>query len=122
MVLVAPKKKPTTSVHHKRRRGEHHKRTHDYHKAYWPYLPMAMIVVLGILANAFWGTIQRGILGYATEMSITGLLEETNKQRANNGLTGLTINEQLNQAAQAKAEDMAARDYWSHNTPEGNPP
>lgn len=122
MVLVASKKKPTTSVHHKKRRGEHHKRTHDYHKPYWPYLPMALIVALGILANTFWGTIQHGLLGYATDMSISGLLQETNKQRTDNGLAGLTLNDQLNQAAQAKADDMAARDYWSHNTPEGNPP
>jgi len=122
MVLVAPKKKPTTTTHHRKRRGEHHKRSRDYHKAYWPYLPMALIVTLGILANTFWGTIQHGLLGYATDMSVSGLLQATNDQRTGNGLAGLTLNDQLNQAAQAKADDMAARDYWSHNTPEGNPP
>jgi len=121
MVLVANKKK-SVPVHEKKRHGRHHKRTPDYHKAYWPYLPMALIVFLGILANTFWGTIQHSILGYATDMSISGLLQETNKHRADNGLPGLTLNDQLTQAAQAKAEDMAARDYWSHNTPEGNPP
>lgn len=83
---------------------------------------MALIVVLGILANTFWGTIQRNILGYATDMSISGLLQETNKHRTSHGLQDLTLNDQLMQAAQTKAEDMAARDYWSHNTPEGNPP
>src|SRR5690606_34410957 len=46
----------------------------------------------------------------------------TNTQRTANGLTGLTLNGQLNAAAQAKADDMAARDYWSHNTPEGDAP
>ncbi|MBX6333902.1 CAP domain-containing protein [Candidatus Saccharibacteria bacterium] len=121
MVLVANKKK-SVPVHEKKRHGRHHKRTPDYHKPYWPYLPMALIVFLGILANTFWGTIQHSILGYATDMSISGLLQETNKHRADNGLPGLTLNDQLTQAAQAKAEDMAARDYWSHNTPEGNPP
>lgn len=83
---------------------------------------MAAIVTLGVLANSFWGTIQRHVLAYATDMSISGLLQETNEERAGGGLAGLSLNALLNQAAQAKADDMAARDYWSHNTPEGNPP
>lgn len=122
MVLVAPKKKRTVSVHDKRRRGEHHKQSHDYHKAYWPYLPMALIVGIGIVVNTFWGTIQQNVLSYATNMSVSGLLQETNEERIAGGLGSLALNSKLNSAAQAKANDMAARDYWSHNTPEGNPP
>ena len=121
MVLVTQKKKPT-SIHHKRRHGQHHKHSLDYHKAYWPYLPLSIIVALGFVVNTFWGTIQQSVLNYATEMSASNLLQETNEERTANGLAGLTINTTLNQAAQAKADDMAARDYWSHNTPEGNPP
>jgi hypothetical protein len=55
-------------------------------------------------------------------MSISGLLSDTNAQRSANGVASLSLNNQLNAAAQAKADDMAARNYWSHNTPEGNPP
>ncbi len=121
MVLVAHKKR-TVSIHDKRRQGQHHKRSSDYQKAYWPYLPMALIVGLGIMANTFWGTIQQHVLSYATNMSISGLLQETNEERVAGGLGSLTLNATLNQAAQAKANDMAARNYWSHNTPEGNPP
>ncbi len=122
MVLVTSKKKRPTPVHHKRRRGEHHKKSHDYHKAYWPYLPMALIVTLGILANTYWGAIQHRVLDYATSMSANGLLQKTNEERVGGGLANLTINSKLNNAAQAKANDMAARNYWSHNTPEGSPP
>ncbi len=121
MVLVATKKR-SVSIHEKRRQGRHHKHSPDYHKAYWPYLPMGLIVGLGILVNTFWGTIQHGVLSYATNMSISGLLQETNNQRVSGGLASLALNGLLNQAAQAKANDMASRDYWSHNTPEGNPP
>jgi hypothetical protein len=121
MVLVTQKKRPT-SIHHKRRHGKHHKPSPDYHKAYWPYLPLGIIVGLGMLVNAFWGTIQQSVLSYATNMSVSSLLQETNEERIGTGLNGLTLNAQLNQAAQAKADDMAARDYWSHNTPDGNPP
>lgn len=121
MVLVAPKKR-THSIHDKRRHGRHHKRSDDYHKAYWPYLPMALIVGLGVVVNIFWGTVQQSVLSYATNMSASGLLQNTNQERVGSGLKSLTLNAKLNQAAQAKANDMAARNYWSHNTPEGNPP
>lgn len=120
MVLVSkPKRSP--SIHAKRRSGRHHKQTPDYHKTYWPYIPLAMIVGLGVLVNSLWPTLQN-VLGYATNMSISGLLEATNEQRATGQLASLSINSQLNQAAQAKAEDMASRNYWSHDTPDGTPP
>jgi Cysteine-rich secretory protein family len=121
MVLVTKKKRPT-SAHHKRRQGQHHSHDTGYHKAYWPYLPIALIVGLGFVVNAFWGNIQQHVLSYATDMSIGSLLQETNEERRAAGLGSLTLNTQLNQAAQAKADDMAARNYWSHNTPNGDPP
>jgi len=121
MVLVATKKRPVTH-HEKKRRGRHHKRDPDYHKAYWPYLPMAIIVSLGVLANTFWGTIQQNVLSYATDMSLSGLLQETNEERVAGGLGNLALNSKLNSAAQTKADDMATRDYWSHNTPDGEQP
>ncbi len=121
MVLVS-KTKRSHSIHHKRRHGHHHKQSPDYHKPYWPYLPLGIIIGLGVLVNSFWGVVQQAVLGYATNTTISGLVEETNSQRATASLNGLSINEKLNKAAQAKAEDMAARNYWSHNTPEGNPP
>jgi hypothetical protein len=55
-------------------------------------------------------------------MSISSLLQTTNQRRAENGAGALTNNAALNAAAQAKANDMMTRDYWSHNTPDGNPP
>jgi hypothetical protein len=55
-------------------------------------------------------------------MSIQGLLGSTNAARAANGVASLTLNTKLDASAQAKANDMAAKDYWSHNTPDGSPP
>lgn len=120
MVLVQQPKRPHT-IHHKRRTGTHHKRTPDYNKTYWPYLPLAALVGLGMLVNTLWPTLQN-ILGYATNMSLSGLLQSTNEQRSAENLASLTLNEKLNAAAQSKANDMAARNYWSHNTPEGQEP
>lgn len=122
MVLVTHKPKRTTPSHHLKRTGQHHKPSKHYSKTYWPYLPLLLITVLGIAFSSWWSNAQRTVLGYATDMSVTALLDGTNAQRASNGLGALALNGQLNEAAQAKANDMAARDYWSHNTPDGATP
>lgn len=74
-----------------------------------------------MLANVFWSR-QGTILGDSTALSSATLLASTNEQRAHNAESSLHLNAQLMSAAQAKANDMAARDYWSHNTPEGSTP
>lgn len=120
MTLVAPAKRP---AHHKKLSGQHHRQSKAYHKAYWPYLPMIGILVAGfLLNNSSFLPGHRAVLGYATDMSISGLLSGTNTQRINNGESALALNGQLDNAAQAKANDMAARNYWSHNTPDGQTP
>ena len=107
----------------KKRHGKHQNPTKDFLKVYWPYMPLLLIVSLGLALGLFSRPLaQRGVLAYATSLSRNGLLDATNQQRAANGVGNLGLNNSLNQAAQAKADDMVARDYWSHNTPEGNPP
>lgn len=121
MVLAShPKTRPT--LHTKKRHGQHHKVSKHYSKTYWPYLPMLLIVGLGIVANALWSNPHKGVLSYATSMSASALLQDTNAQRIQAGLGALALNNQLSQAAQDKANDMVARDYWSHTTPEGKQP
>lgn len=46
----------------------------------------------------------------------------TNEKRASSNLPQLTENEKLNLAAQLKAEDMAAKSYFAHTSPEGKTP
>ena len=83
---------------------------------------MVAILTAGLIATSWLGRVHKDVLGYATDMSIQSLLNDTNEQRANNDEGNLQINSELNQAAQAKANDMAARNYWSHNTPDGQTP
>jgi hypothetical protein len=45
-----------------------------------------------------------------------------NEYRAGNGLAPLVLDERLGRAARAHAEDMVARNYFSHVTPEGLDP
>jgi uncharacterized protein YkwD len=120
MTLVAPSRK-RPPAYHKKVSGGHHKRSKAYHKTYWPYLPMLLIVLAGTLLNGVLPA-THSVLGYATDMSVSSLYVDTNQQREANGEADLNLNSQLNNAAQAKANDMAARDYWSHNTPDGKTP
>ena len=120
-MVLASQPKSGQNIHSKKRVGLHHKPTKHYTKTYWPYLPMLMIVVAGLILNATWN-IGKGVLGYATDVSPSGLLSETNIQRSGNGLGSLTLNGKLSAAAQAKANDMVSQNYWSHTNPQGKQP
>lgn len=111
----------TQKIPHHRKHKPHSK---QYAKVYWPYLPVLLFMLIGLpfISNPRYNLHKGNVLSYATEMSPGGLLGASNSQRAANGVGGLTLNALLNQAAQQKANDMVARDYWSHNTPEGNQP
>jgi uncharacterized protein YkwD len=121
MTLVKTKQKQP-EPHHRKRTGHHHNRGHAYLKTYWPYLPVVTILLCGFVTSSWLSTKHRSVLGYATDMSADSLLADTNSQRTTNNETTLTLNARLNQAAQAKANDMAAHNYWSHNTPSGETP
>ena len=100
-----------------------------FERVYWPYIPLVIAISLLMTLSINGGALQAAIhhkfgsvLSYSTSMSIGGLLSDTNAQRAANGVASLSLNAKLDAAAQANADDMAARNYWSHYTPEGNPP
>lgn len=92
---------------------------------------LAVFAVVGIAGAGASVALPRGdgtprtapmVLAYATEMGRGELLAYTNQNRAASGLTGLGLNAQLNNAAQAKAQDMVAKDYWAHTSPSGEEP
>jgi uncharacterized protein YkwD len=120
MVLAAHPKSPTTP-HGRKRQAEHHRQSKHYKKTYWPYLTMLAVLFCGFLANALW-TPSRQVLGYTSDLTGPSLLQRTNQARQVEGERLLTYNTRLSEAAQAKANDMVARNYWSHTTPEGNQP
>ncbi len=121
MTLTKPKPTRTTPTHRKRT-GQHHQQTKHYAKAYWPYLPVFAVLSVGMFMNSFVARMHHSVLGYATDVQSKVLLAETNGQRLSHHEPALQINQQLAAAAQAKANDMAARNYWSHVTPDGKQP
>lgn len=119
-VSMPTKEKRQTSLHHKKRHGRHHRRTKEYHKTYLPYLPLIVAILISIVISGWRPA--GNTLAYATNTSISGLLAATNTHRTANGQASLALNTKLSSAAQAKANDMVTRNYWSHNTPDGQEP
>lgn len=112
--------KPKRTTHHKKRAGNHRAQNKSYLKTYWPYIPMLMIVATGILVNSLWSS--GAVLGSTTNLSPAYLLEKTNENRASASKAALSLDSQLNAAAQSKAEDMVNKDYWAHDSPDGKTP
>lgn len=103
--------------------------TRAFKRVYWPYLPVILVIgfllSLGLRQSSFSTALKHPtnqVLSYASSMQQQALLSDTNNERLQAHVPPLTENALLDQAAQAKAQDMATRNYWSHNTPDGNPP
>jgi hypothetical protein len=62
------------------------------------------------------------VLGVSYSINQQELLDDTNKVRQENGLGTLQLNQDLINAANAKAKDMFAKDYWAHFAPDGTSP
>lgn len=62
------------------------------------------------------------VLGDSVNISTNSLLNITNQDRQEHGLSLLTLNNKLDQAATNKAADMFKKDYWAHDSPTGETP
>ncbi|HET9098083.1 MAG TPA: CAP domain-containing protein [Candidatus Saccharimonadales bacterium] len=118
---MAIAKKPRPRSQDRKRQASHHRRNKTYLKAYWPYIPMVAVVVLGVVLNGIL-TGHNSVLGTSTDLDRSGLLETTNIDRTANHVGDLRFNSELNQAAQNKADDMVKNNYWAHNSPSGKTP
>ena len=62
------------------------------------------------------------VLGRNSQITIADVLTHINQERSTHHLPSLQLNEQLNRAAQQKAEDMLQKSYWAHTSPDGRQP
>lgn len=62
------------------------------------------------------------VLGYAAQISPSEVIRLTNDRRVAAGLSPLSENGALSQAAQAKGADMLNKGYWAHFAPDGTSP
>lgn len=56
------------------------------------------------------------------ELTASGVIAQTNQERAQHNLPALAANAKLAQAAQIKLDDMFARQYFEHVSPDGKGP
>ena len=101
------------------------------HKAnnYRPHLirPWGLTAVLfvALVVQLLYGFVTTGqleVLGRVSNITTTELLEYTNRERDNEGLADLSINDKLSEAAFMKATDMFENNYWAHVSPSGVTP
>ncbi len=62
------------------------------------------------------------VLGVSADISSQKLLLLVNQEREASGLPPLILNEKLSLAAINKAKDMFAKNYWAHDSPDGETP
>ncbi|MEI7918043.1 MAG: CAP domain-containing protein [Candidatus Saccharibacteria bacterium] len=62
------------------------------------------------------------VLGIQSDITINAVFDQTNQARIEAGFLPLKLNAKLNQAAYLKAEDMFAKQYWDHISPDGVQP
>jgi hypothetical protein len=85
-----------------------------------------LFVILALFIGQFFVSYVKtdypAVLGSSIDISTERLLELTNKDRADQHLSPLTINPLLSQAAAMKADYMFQKDFWAHNAPDGTTP
>lgn len=70
----------------------------------------------------FFALVSPSVLGYAANITPERIIELTNQERMDQGLGSLVVSATLSEAAQRKAADMFAFNYWAHNSPSGRSP
>lgn len=97
----------------------------DYHPHLLRWKGLTAVLALGIVIQLGYGFLTSGtleVLGRTSNVTVSGLVSDTNKAREQAGLPDLQVNEKLNQAAFLKAKDMLAHNYWAHVSPSGVTP
>jgi len=87
----------------------------------------SMIVLMGLLVMGramidIFAGVEPGILGFASQIAPEKVIEYTNAERQSNSLPPLKYNQELSEAATAKAIDMFNSNYWAHVSPTGTQP
>lgn len=66
--------------------------------------------------------LRRALSGRGANLTVSGILSETNRHRAAAGLPPLTLNSTLSRAADTKVADMFTLQYFEHEAPDGTGP
>lgn len=101
----------------------HEANDHQPHILRWEailvILSLALVIEIFFLAQVFVFGPMTGIFSSILPSALTDL---TNLSRQDDNLSALTVNPVLQKAAELKAQDMAAKSYFAHTSPEGLTP
>ena len=101
----------------------HHSNNHRSKLLHYDSLLMVIALLFaGLLVIQGMHKEYPAVLGDSISITVDDLLYYTNLKRTANGLAPLTLNQQLSAAAQQKAKDMFAKNYWAHVAPDGTTP
>jgi len=53
-ITARTKPTPQQMQHHRKRTGDHQRRNKNFHKAYWPYLPLVSLAALIMVTLGAW--------------------------------------------------------------------
>lgn len=87
----------------------------------------SILVLLGLLIMGrslvdIFASAKPGVLGFASQIDPEKVIEITNQERQTNNVPPLVYSKELSEAAQTKAIDMFANNYWAHVSPQGTEP
>ncbi|OGE33519.1 hypothetical protein A3D83_00945 [Candidatus Daviesbacteria bacterium RIFCSPHIGHO2_02_FULL_41_10] len=101
-----------------------HKDTHQKaHLLSWEGLVIYILLfILLQVSLSIIGYAKPGVLGISGNIDQKRLIELTNIERQKNGLSPVSENSALDQAAELKAQNMFAENYWAHFAPSGKTP
>lgn len=97
----------------------------NYHPHILGHRSLALMSALMVTVKIFtiavlaWGPV---VPAFSSAITVENIINLTNQSRAQFNESALTENSMLDQAAQAKANDMLARGYFAHITPDGKTP
>lgn len=97
---------------------------------WWKILLPAIALIVGGVSGVYFATRPDKTVIAVTytkpvsldDIDLNRLWKLVNIERATAKLAPLMLDVKLEQSAQAKCNDMVARNYWSHNTPDGKEP
>lgn len=85
------------------------------------FIVALLLFIAGVFVTPF-KVSHPGVLGIQTNITAEELVQDTNAERVKQGLSPLVLDTVLSEAAQKKAEDMFAKNYWAHFAPDGGTP
>jgi len=107
----------------------YHPRRSNNHRArvlHPEVLGIFSLIVFGVFTTVYASMQLPGrlgsVLGYASNISASDVISQTNQQRQTSGLGALAQSDRLSAAATAKAQDMFSKQYWAHTSPAGDQP